>query len=522
MPGGGRVEALSVTEAEAHERMGIPRRRLLKGVGAAALASSFPAIWRQAAIAGAPPPGQIHLQFGSDPTSEMTVSWATPAAVSRPRVRYGPSGRELDGEVEAETVVMKDALSGTTVYCHHARITGLQPGRTYAYAAAQSGAPAAGSTFRTAPAGRAAFRFTSFGDQCTGTTGDVLATPQGSWVTAEIEAADPLFHTVNGDLSYANTMATENLYDRSATWDHWFTNNATSAMNRPWMPALGNHENEKGNGPQGLAAYLSRFALPANGDRDFPGNWYAFTVGGVRFITVDTNDVVYSTDFDFPILGYSAGRQKQWLEAELAAARADTGIDWIVVFVHYPVMSTAGGSDLGLRQQYQPLFDEYGVDLVLTGHSHDYERMYPVRGVVAGSPTLEPRVVSYAADGYDTTAGGVHMVLGTGGVALPTPTYGGTPLQPTASVTVEGGGTVSEPAPYSAKRGYTVPYGFLVADVDPGSPGGHTTMTLAFHATQPPDTPPQAPFDQITLTRPRSDSGYRRTAGRLEAAALTR
>lgn len=479
---------------------------MLTGIGATAVAASFPSFWRQAAIAGAPAPSQVHLQYGSDPGRDMTVSWTTPAPVSSPRVRFGPTSSDLDGTVAAETVSFTDALSGTTVYCHHARISRLDPGRTYTYLAGQDGATAAGSTFRTAPAGRAAFRFTSFGDQCTGTTGDVLAAPQGNWVTAQIEAADPLFHTVNGDLSYANTMATDDngAYDRSAVWDHWFTNGAPSAMNRPWMPALGNHENEQGNGPQGLAAYLARFALPANGESEFSGNWYAFTIGGVRFITVDTNDVVYSTDFDFPILGYSHGAQKRWLQAELAAARKSPEIDWIVVFVHYPVMSTAGGSDLGLRQQYQPLFDQYGVDLVLTGHSHDYERMYPVRGVVSGSSTLEPEVVSYAADDYNTAAGAVHLVLGTGGVALPTPTYGGTPVEPTASVTVEGGGTQSEPAPYSAKRAYNVPYGFLVVDVDPGHAGGLTSMTLGFFATLPPGAPSQAPYDQVTLTRPRA------------------
>jgi hypothetical protein len=272
------------------------------------------------------------------------------------------------------------------------------------------------------------------------------------------------------------------------------------------MPALGNHENEAGNGPQGLRAYLTRFALPPNGSKEFPGNWYAFTVGSVRFITVDTNDVVYSTDFDFPIIGYSGGQQKKWLAAELAAARRNPDVDWIVVWIHYPVLSSAGGSDLGLRQQYQPLFDQYGVDLVLTGHSHDYERMYPVRGVVPGSATLQPRVVSTALDDYDTSRGSVHLVIGTGGVALPTPTYGGTPASPSAAVTVPGGGTESEPAPYSAKRDYESYYGFLVLDVDPGhTPGGTTTLTLNFFHTQPSPSLSVAPYDTVHLKRPRRD-----------------
>ena len=483
----------------------VPRRTVLKAAGATGLALAVPPVlWRRAAVAGSPPPDQVHLQFGADPTTQMTVSWTTAAAVTNPRVRYGPTTADLDGVVAARTVTFRDAQSGTTVVCHHAAIESLSPDTSYAYQVTHDGAAPVGSAFRTAPAGRRPFRFTSFGDQCTGTPGDAIAAPQGSWVVDQVEAADPLFHLVNGDLSYANTLGSGSnpAYDRSVVWDHWFTNNARSAMNRPWMPALGNHENESGNGPQGMQAYLSRFALPDNGSPEFAGCWYAFTIGGVRFVTVDTNDVVYSTDFDFPILGYTNGQQKQWLTAELAAARSDPAVDWIVVYVHYPVMSTAGGSDLGLRQEYQPLFDRYGVDLVLTGHSHDYERMYPVRGVLPGSPTLEPQVVSTAADGYDTSQGSLHLVLGTGGVAIPTQTYGGTPSSPTASVTVKGGGTESEPAPYSAVRDYQSPYGFLAVDVDPGETGGFTTMTLRFFHTQPSPALATTPYDTVHIKRP--------------------
>jgi hypothetical protein len=485
------------------------RRSVLKGAGTAGLGLALPGLWRQPAIAGSLSPAQLHLQFGNDPATQMTVSWTTAAPVSRPRVRFGPATGATDEVVAANTVPFKDSHSGTTVYCHHAPLTGLNPGSSYAYQVLHDGAGPVGSAFRTVPAGRASFRFTSFGDQCTGTKGDAIAAPQGNWVVDQVEAADPLFHLLNGDLSYANTLGAESnpVYDRSAVWDHFFTNNMRSAMNRPWMPALGNHENESGNGPQGLAAYLSRFALPSNGSSDFPSNWYAFTAGSVRFVSVDANDVVYSTDFDFPILGYSNHEQQRWLEAELTASRTSPQIDWIVVWMHYPVMSTAGGSDLGLRQTFQPLFDRYGVDLVLTGHSHDYERMYPVRGVVAGSPTLEPQVATTTeGDGYDTSLGAVHLVVGTGGVALPTPVYGDPPGTESADVTVAGGGTEREPAPYSAMQDHQSFFGYLVADVDPGStPGGTTTMTLRYYHTQPSAHPGVAPYDTVTIRRTRSD-----------------
>ena len=484
----------------------VSRRTVLKAGAAATAALAIPPyFWRHVAWGASAGPEQVHLQFGNDAAREMTVSWTTSGAVSNPRVNVGPVSGTYDQSVPAETLTYVDSISGTETWAYHARITGLQPNTQYAYQATFDNATPVTSAFTTAPVGRSAFRFTSFGDQCTGTTGDALATPQGSWVVAQLEALNPLFHTINGDLSYANTESSARV-DRAGVWNNWFTNAQRSAMNRPWMPALGNHECESGNGAQGTLAYLTRFGLPSNGTSDFAHNWYAFTAGAVRFISVDTNDVVYSTDFDFSIYGYNGTEQLTWLETELASSRANPAIDWIVVFMHYPVMSTAGGSDLGLRQTYAPLVDQYGVDLVLTGHSHDYERMYAVKGVVGGSSTLEPQVASTATTAIDTTQGAVHMVVGTGGVAIPTPTYGGTPASPTASVTVQGGGTTSEPAPYSAVRDLQSPYGFLSVDVDPGTgPGALTTMTLNFWHTMPGGVTAPSAFDSFTIQRPRSD-----------------
>ena len=60
-----------------------------------------------------------------------------------------------------------------------------------------------------------------------------------------------------------------------------------------------------------------------------------------------------------------------------------TGVDWIIVQMHQDATSssaTGNGSDLGIRQAWLPLFDQYQVDLVLCGHDHDYERSFPVRG----------------------------------------------------------------------------------------------------------------------------------------------
>ncbi len=83
----------------------------------------------------------------------------------------------------------------------------------------------------------------------------------------------------------------------------------------------------------------------------------------------------------------ASGHALFWLEKTLAEARHDRSVDMIVVFMHQCALSTSvagNGSDLGIRQAWLPLFDKYEVDLVLSGHEHDYERSYPVRGYDAG------------------------------------------------------------------------------------------------------------------------------------------
>ena len=65
--------------------------------------------------------------------------------------------------------------------------------------------------------------------------------------------------------------------------------------------------------------------------------------------------------------------QTRWLEETLIGARRDDSIDWIVVQMHQDALSSSekgNGSDKGIREAWLPLFDRYGVDLVLCGHHH--------------------------------------------------------------------------------------------------------------------------------------------------------
>jgi hypothetical protein len=495
----------------------------LLGAGPAAAASPLaaPAFRPSPGGAGAPPVQGLHLTFGADPRTQMVVSWITDGPVNRPRVLYGTLDHGLGDRVEAQTRTYVDGKSGRTVYVHHAYLSRLAPATDYIYIVSHDGTTPDSGNFRTAPRGRAPLTFTSFGDQAApqvswadnGTpTFDNNSTPASKDIVTGIEQVAPLFHLLNGDLCYANRDV-----DRVRTWNNFFTNNTRSARFRPWMPAAGNHEIESGNGPIGMSAYQAYFTLPSTEtDAELAGLWYAFTAGSVRVIVLQNDDYCLQDASDYYINGYSGGRQLAFLERELRAARSSPEVDWVVVAMHQVMISSANasGSDLGLRQNYGPLFDKYGVDLVVCGHEHNYERSLAVRGVVAGSETLTPNPVSHATDIIDTSMGTVHMVLGGGGVSGTTNQSfftDGTAKVITAVTKNSGGGHTSvyakEQAIWAGMRDVDHPYGFAAFTVDPGRfPGDTTRLHVTYYNVNKPHGELSV-FEQFTLYRKRSDGG---------------
>jgi hypothetical protein len=521
----------------------LSRRRLLAAAGLAggtavvaslirtggAGAAAFPG--PSSGTAAIPPVAGLHLQFGADASSEIVVSWHALQPARHPRVMLGNLDGRLERVVEATDGSYTDAKSGQIVRVYHAKIGQLRANAFYLYAALHDGVAPEFGTFRTAPRGRARFTFTSFGDQATPTLGrrykapegvtiphppyvnDNLGSPAAADTTLGVERLQPLFHLLNGDLCYANLAE-----DRVRTWWDFWQNNSRSARNRPWMPAAGNHENELGNGPIGYRAYQTYFSLPeAVGQTELTrGLWYAFTVGAVRVISLANDDIIYQDGGNSYVRGYSEGAQKAWLEKELDAARGNHDIDWIVVCMHQVAISTVdkfNGADLGIRQEWVPLFDRYGVDLVVCGHEHHYERSHPIRGQQQ-TVTLTPVPAATATDIIDTTKGTVHMVIGGGGTSVPSNTLFFDPPQ-CRVITAVGAPDpktgkrppvyVHEQAPWSAVRNAAHSYGFAAFSVDPGThPGDFTTIEVTYYDVVGTDGQ-LAPFETFTLRRPRRD-----------------
>jgi hypothetical protein len=574
-------------------------------------------------------PEQLLLTWGADPATAVTVSWSAPGTVPQPAPALifstrpitaahpgwmvkVPAPRPLDVARRYQTsaaVSFTDGLNSQTTYFYHVQLTGLEPGTRYYYQVTDGAdtPSTAGASFETAPRGRAAFRFSSYGDLATpswdlNASGNIWheSCDNSFYAVNAIEnpgdgRGAPLFHLLNGDLCYANL----DVMNAPGVWRDFGINIARSAANRPWMPALGNHETEFGvcdqagrpgaapggvaaqgaagnfwNGPYGYGHYLSRFLLPDNGVTNWDGNrlrgnFYSFGVGTVKFISLDADDVIYqdgaaaflssapdaapetttsgaqipngTVTYNHGYTGdlrlkaadnsavpdFGSGTpnlQTLWLERTLRAAREDPSVDMIVVFMHQCAMSTSvpgNGSDLGIRRAWLPLFDRYEVDLVLSGHEHDYERSYPVRGYDAGahgtvvSPnpdqvkgaTVDTRRPSVAqtesvlvdgTPGWDTGLGTVFLVLGGGGTNGPSNVYGTDAADglPQAKVITERNAITGsqatgftrnaadsiEDAPWSASINATDAYGYAIFDVDPGQRRGETTIKMQYFA----------------------------------------
>jgi hypothetical protein len=553
-----RIPKLSGAAGERSAPGRISRRTFVTGVGLSGILRAAGGQSEPRSADGTPE--QIHLTWGEDPASSVCLSWASAAQALNPRVRVTQSSASRT--VHAVQRTYTDGLNGQTVFTYHASLTGLKADAEFHYSVTadndRNRAQPFAATFRTAPRGRKPFRWTSYGDLATPNTAWALSSPQSAFAVKAVEGFQPLFHLLNGDLCYANL----NPAAQPSVWADFGNNVQASASRRPWMPCPGNHEIEFGNGAQGFSSYLTRYTLPSNGT-PFPGLWYRFQVGSVLFISLSADDVIYQDSGAFVagpaalqpapstgnapippgtslyVHGYSQGAQTRWLESTLQAASGDPNVDWIIVQMHQDALSSAkngNGSDKGIREAWLPLFDRYGVDLVLCGHDHDYERSWPERGcnhnvgrdALSGAPvdTLQPKpvITSNPANGvFDTSRGTIHFILGGGGTNAPLDVYGVNPdsgapqakviTKPNRPIPAKTPGTFTklgadavEDAVWSARRDTDTGYGVAVFDLDPGSPGAKTSITISYYHALGADraaTPNYELFETVVLAKGR-------------------
>ncbi len=325
-----------------------------------------------------------YLQIGTP--SAITVRWRTDAATDS-RVRYGLSSASLATTVD-------DAVATTE---HVVTLTGLSPNTKYFYSIGSTATTLAGADanhyFLTSPAtgSQRPTRIWVLGDAGTGDANQTRV--RDAYYTFTGTTHTDLWLQL-GDNAYENGTDAEyqakvfNIYGammrKSVTW-----------------PTLGNHDTAQSTAPPASLPYFQMFSFPtvgqAGGVASGTRNYYSFDFGNIHFVCLDS--MVSSRAAGSAML--------TWLQNDLAA----NSKDWLIAFWHHPPY-TKGTHDSDvdtnatqIRQNILPILENYGVDLVLSGHSHTYERSYLIDGHYGLSSTFTASMKKNAGSGRPTETG---------------------------------------------------------------------------------------------------------------------
>jgi acid phosphatase type 7 len=155
--------------------------------------------------------------------------------------------------------------------------------------------------------------------------------------------------------------------------------------NVPLWSCLGNHDGKSSNSITQSGVYYDVFTFPTRGQAGgVPSGteaYYSFDYANIHFISLDSHDTDRIAD----------GAMAQWLRADLAATKRD----WIIAFFHHPTytMGTHNSDTeknlIEMRQAILPVLENGDVDLIVTGHSHVYERSPLIDGHYGKSETFD-------------------------------------------------------------------------------------------------------------------------------------
>lgn len=164
--------------------------------------------------------------------------------------------------------------------------------------------------------------------------------------------------------------------------------------------SIGNHEDVPS---LGLNQYLDYFGIKSN--------FYSFDYKNTHFLSIDTN-VNMKLDSE----------QFNFIKEDLQNAASDPTIDWIVVFGHKPAYNSPCDSVCTGKQEfrniYHPIFDQYGVDLILLAHVHSYMRYYPIS--YNNDQSSNPIITNFNEFYYKDPKNPITVIVGTGGESLMT------------------------------------------------------------------------------------------------------
>ena len=298
-------------------------------------------------------------------TGTVTVVWNTDIA-SDSQVEYGTT------QAYGSAVSDPDSLTQ-----HIVELTGLSSGTTYYYRVSSDGTvlTSSGTTFQTNKS-NPSFTFTVFGDSG-------IATPFQSMVAQLLKDINPHFGLHTGDVIYDAGEAVN--YNPS-----YFIPYKNTIKRIAIYPTLGNHDVRTDDGQP----YLDAFVLPGEESDSNTERYYSFDYANAHFVCLDVSEEISSAAYEV------GSEQYNWLVNDLAS----TTKTWKFVYFHVPPYTSNStplhSGNEGIQDNLSPVFEDYGVDLVFSGHSHHYERTKPI------------------ANGTTTASGVTYIVTGGGGAAL--------------------------------------------------------------------------------------------------------
>ena len=328
----------------------------------------------------------------------MAVRWRT-SEVSRGRVRFGPAPDQLGS--------IRNTVCGTD---HEIVIKSLSPATRYYYSVGSFARTLAGGDgdhwFETLPLPGSA---TPVRIWVVGDSGDCAQSPGACDNAAAVQ--DAYFAAAGDDLANVWLLLGDNAYTQGT--DQEYTDGLFEPFSRvlrntvAW-PSPGNHEFGASDSPTGTGPYYDAFKLPIFGESGGLASgseaYYSFDYGPVHFISLDSADTDRSV----------GGPMYAWLEADLTA----NAREWMIVYWHHPpytdsshnsdLPSDSSGKLIEMRERFLPLLEAHGVDLVLAGHSHSYERSIYLDGHYGFSSTFDPQLHAVNAGDGDPEGDGPY------------------------------------------------------------------------------------------------------------------
>jgi len=292
-----------------------------------------------------PVPDRIILTWAGDPSTTAAVTWRTDATVTAAVAQIAVA-EDGPAFVKKAKPVTASTENGTENY-HSVRFTGLQPDSQYVYRVGDGANWSDWNQFRTAAAGPAPLEFIYVGDA----QNDLFSLWSRVIRNGYSEAPKARFILHAGDLVNRGLVDSE--------WGEWHASAGWINRSVFSVPTPGNHEYTAGEDKiRRLTGHWRKtFTLPENGVAGLEESNYWFDIQGVRIVSMNSNE-----------------RQKDqvaWLDKLLSG----NPNKWTILTFHHPILSTARGRDnKELREMWQPVFDKYRVDMVLTGHDHTYGR----------------------------------------------------------------------------------------------------------------------------------------------------